>query len=279
MIDRFASEGLKKAYLPKLSTMEYFASCCLTEPSSGSRRWLRCAPKPCATVITTSSTAPRPSSPAAAASDVTYVCMVRTGVDGPKGITCLIVDKGAKGLSFGAQEKKLGWNSQPTAMVIFEDCRVPVSNRIGDEGQGFKIAMSGSRWRAHQYRRVLAGGARSASPRRGDAAYVQTRSQFGQTIGSFQTVQFKLADMATELEAARLMVLAAAAKLDAKEPDATLYCAMAKRFATDAGFRHLRRGLATSRRLRLSQGIIRWNAFCATPASTKSSKGPTRSCA
>ncbi len=232
MIDRFGADALKKKYLPKLSTMEYFASYCLTEPSSGSdAASLRTKAVRDGDHYVLNGTKAFISGGGRA--DV-YVCMVRTGADGPKGITCLIVDKGTKGLSFGAQEKKLGWNSQPTAMVIFEDCRVPVTNRVGDEGQGFKIAMSGLDGGRINIAACSLGAARASLD--AATAYVQTRSQFGQTLASFQTIQFKLADMATELTAARLMVLNAASKLDAKAPDATLHCAMAKRFATDVGF-------------------------------------------
>jgi alkylation response protein AidB-like acyl-CoA dehydrogenase len=167
------------------------------------------------------------------ASDV-YVAMVRTGGDGPKGVTCIAVEKGSKGLSFGKQEKKLGWKSQPTAMVIFEDCEVPVENRIGEEGDGFKIAMAG----LDGGRINIAGCSLGAARASLEAAreHLTVRKQFGEPLASFQGLQFRFADMATELEAARLMVHRAAVKLDAKSADATLHCAMAKRFATDVGF-------------------------------------------
>src|SRR3546814_6403161 len=161
--------------------------------------------------------------------------MVRTGGEGPKGISCLVVEKDAPGLSFGRREKKLGWNSQPTAAVIFEDCRVPVANRIGEEGDGFKIAMKGLDGGRINIAACSLGGARACL----EAArtHMLERRQFGQRLAEFQALQFKLADMATELEAARLMVYRAAARLDAGDPEATMYCAMAKRFATDVGFR------------------------------------------
>jgi len=232
MIDRYGTEAQKKKYLPKLCSMEWFASYCLTEPSSGSdAASLRTKAVKDGDHYVLNGTKAFISG--GGRSDV-YVCMVRTGVEGPKGITCLIVDNGTKGLSFGAQEKKMGWNSQPTAMVIFEDCRVPVENRLGDEGQGFKIAMSGLDGGRINIAACSLGAARASLEAATD--YVQNRSQFGAPLSALQTVQFKLADMATELQAARLMVLSAAARLDAKEPDATLHCAMAKRFATDAGF-------------------------------------------
>jgi hypothetical protein len=160
--------------------------------------------------------------------------MVRTGGEGPRGISCIVVERGAPGLSFGAQEKKLGWHSQPTAMVIFEDCRVPLDHRIGGEGEGFKIAMQGLDGGRINIAACALGAARACYDRA--RAHLLERRQFGRRLADFQALQFRLADMATELEAARLMVWRAAAKLDAKEPDATVACAMAKRFATDAAF-------------------------------------------
>jgi alkylation response protein AidB-like acyl-CoA dehydrogenase len=144
------------------------------------------------------------------------------------------VEKEAPGLSFGKRETKLGWNSQPTAAVIFEDCRVPVANRLGAEGDGFKIAMMGLDGGRLNIAACSLGAARACF----DLAreHMKTRRQFGRKLADFQALQFKLADMATELEAARLLVHRAAARLDARDPEATLHCAMAKRFATDAGF-------------------------------------------
>jgi alkylation response protein AidB-like acyl-CoA dehydrogenase len=160
--------------------------------------------------------------------------MVRTGDDSPGGITCVVVEKDAPGLSFGKQERKLGWNSQPTAAVIFENCRVPVANRIGAEGDGFKIAMKGLDGGRVNISACSIGGARACL----DAAkaYMLERKQFGKRLADFQALQFKLADMATELEAARLMTHHAARAIDDGDVDATMYCAMAKRFATDTGF-------------------------------------------
>ncbi|MCF8468873.1 MAG: acyl-CoA dehydrogenase, partial [Sneathiella sp.] len=160
--------------------------------------------------------------------------MVRTGDEGSGGISCIAVPKDAPGISFGAQERKMGWNSQPTAQVLFDDCRVPVENLIGAEGDGFKIAMMGIDGGRLNIGACSIGAARACLELA--QGYTADRKQFGKPIGSFQALQFKLADMATELEAARLMIRQAAAKLDAKDPEATLYCAMAKRFATDAGF-------------------------------------------
>ena len=232
MIDRFGAEGPRAKFLPQLCSMAHFASYCLTEPNSGSdaaslrtraeRKGDRYVLNGAKAFIS-----------GGGASDV-YVTMVRTGVDGPKGVTCLAVEKGATGLSFGKQEKKLGWKSQPTAMVIFEDCEVPVENRIGEEGDGFKIAMAGLDGGRINIAACSLGAARASL----EAAreHLNVRKQFGETLASFQGLQFRFADMATELEAARLMVHRAAVKLDAKAADATLACAMAKRFATDAGF-------------------------------------------
>jgi alkylation response protein AidB-like acyl-CoA dehydrogenase len=168
------------------------------------------------------------------ASDI-YVCMVRTGDEGPKGISTIVVEKGTPGLSFGKKEKKLGWNSQPTTAVIFDDCRVPVANRLGAEGDGFKIAMMGLDGGRINIAACSLGGARACLQAARD--HVTVRKQFGRALADFQAVQFRLADMATELEAARLMVHRAAAALDRKDPNATMYCAMAKRFATDVGFK------------------------------------------
>jgi alkylation response protein AidB-like acyl-CoA dehydrogenase len=159
--------------------------------------------------------------------------MVRTGEDGPKGISCLVVEKGTKGLSFGKHERKMGWNSQPTAQVIFEDCRVPVANRIGAEGEGFRIAMSGLDGGRINIGACSVGTARDALEEA--KTYVKDRRQFGKAIADFQVTQFKLADMATELEASRLMIRSAANALDRRDPRATMLCAMAKRFATDTG--------------------------------------------
>jgi alkylation response protein AidB-like acyl-CoA dehydrogenase len=160
--------------------------------------------------------------------------MVRTGGAGPKGISCIAVEKGTPGLSFGAQEKKLGWKSQPTAMVNFENCRVPTENLIGNEGDGFKIAMAGLDGGRLNIAACSLGGAQAALDKA--LAYAGERKAFGRTLSEFQALQFRLADMATELEAARTFLWRAACALDAKAADATTLCAMAKRFCTDAGF-------------------------------------------
>ncbi|MFN7245081.1 MAG: acyl-CoA dehydrogenase family protein, partial [Dietzia cercidiphylli] len=154
-----------------------------------------------------------------------YVVMCRTGEDGPKGISTIVVEKGAPGLSFGANEKKMGWNSQPTAVVTFEDCCVPVENRLADEGMGFTLAMKGLNGGRINIGACSLGGASEAFDL--SVAYTKERKQFGKPIAAFQANEFKLADMATELEASRLMLYRAAAALDANNPSAPKYCAMA----------------------------------------------------
>jgi len=232
MIDRFGAEDLRRRYLPRLTTMELIASYCLTEPGSGSD----------AVAMKTSAkrdgdhyvlNGSKAFISGAGVSDV-YVVMARTGDAGAKGVSAIVVEKGTPGLSFGAPERKMGWNSQPTATVNFDDCRVPVENRIGQEGEGFKIAMAGLDGGRINIASCSLGGAGLAL----DTAktYLETRKQFGQALKEFQGLQWRLADMATELDAARLMVRRAAHALDNKNPKATQYCAMAKRFATDAGF-------------------------------------------
>ncbi len=233
MIDRFGMPEQRARLLPPLMTMQHFASYCLTEPGSGSDA---------AALHTTARrdgdhyvlNGSKAFISGGGMSDI-YVAMVRTGAAGPKGISCLVVEKGTPGLSFGKKERKLGWNTQPTAMVVFDECRVPAANRLGAEGEGFAIAMMGLDGGRLNIGACSVGGARACF----DAArdYMLERRQFGRRLADFQALQFKLADMATELDAARLMLWRAAASLDASAPDATLHCAMAKRLATDAGFR------------------------------------------
>lgn len=232
MIDRFGSDALRRNYLPRLTTMELIASYCLTEPGSGSD----------AAALKTSArldgdhyvlNGSKAFISGAGVSDI-YVVMVRTGEPGPKGISTVVVEKGTPGLSFGANERKMGWNSQPTAMVNFDDCRVPVENRVGQEGEGFRFAMMGLDGGRLNIAACSLGGAGLALDTALD--YAKSRTQFGRKLAEFQALQFKLADMATELEAARLMVRNAAAALDRRDPHATKLCAMAKRFATDTGF-------------------------------------------
>ena len=233
MIDRFGGEEQRRRFVPKLVTMEKIASYCLTEPGSGSdaAAMKTRAVKDGDHYVLNGSKA---FISGAGVSDI-YVCMVRTGEDGPKGVSCLVIEKDTKGLSFGKKERKMGWNSQPTAQVIFEDCRVPVANRVGGEGEGFKIAMAGLDGGRINIGACSVGTARAALEEA--KAYAKDRKQFGKPIADFQASQFKLADMATELEASRLMIRSAADALDKKLPRATMLCAMAKRFATDMGFK------------------------------------------
>ncbi len=232
MIDRFGDTDQRQTWLPDLTSMAKIASYCLTEPGSGSD----------AAALTTKAVrdgddyvlnGAKAFISGAGVSDV-YVTMVRTGGAGPKGVSCLIVPKDTLGLSFGPPERKMGWNSQPTAQVILENARVPVANRVGAEGEGFKIAMAGLDGGRINIAACSLGTATSAL--KAALAYMGERKAFGQKLGQFQALQFKAADMATQLEAARLMTYRAARSLDARSPDATLHCAMAKRFATDAGF-------------------------------------------
>ena len=231
MIDSYANDEQRKTWLPQLTSMEKIASYCLTEPGSGSD----------AAALKTSArldggdyllNGTKQFISGAGSNDI-YLVMARTGDDGPRGVSTFIVEDGTPGLSYGTQERKMGWHIQPTAQVVLEDCRVPAENRINEEGMGFRIAMSGLDGGRLNIGACSVGGAQSALERA--QAYSAERKAFGQAIGQFQAIQFKLADMATELEAARLMLYSAAAKLDAKTPDATKSCAMAKRFATDAG--------------------------------------------
>ena len=232
MIDRFGSDELRARFVPRLTSMELIASYCLTEPGAGSdaANLRTSARRDGDTYVLNGAKA---FISGAGTSDV-YVVMARSGGDGAGGVSTFVVEKGTPGLSFGAQERKMGWSSQPTAMVHFDNVVIPAANRVGDEGQGFKIAMMGLDGGRLNIASCSLGGAQFALDTA--KAYVDTRKQFGRAIREFQGLQFKLADMETELEAARLMVRRGAAALDAKDPSATRLCAMAKRFATDAGF-------------------------------------------
>lgn len=232
MIDRFGSEEQRQRFLPKLISMEWLASYCLTEPGSGSD----------AAALRTRAVrdgdhyvinGAKQFISGAGDSDI-YVAMVRTGEDGPKGISTIVVPKDAPGLSFGANEHKMGWHMQSTRQVMFTDCRVPVENRLSDEGAGFGIAMAGLDGGRLNIAACSVGGAQSALDKA--LAYTAERKAFGQTIDRFQALQFRLADMETELQAARLFLYAAASKLDRKAHDASKWSAMAKRFVTDTGF-------------------------------------------
>jgi len=231
MIDTFGSQAVKDKYLPSLITMERIASYCLTEPSSGSDA---AALKTRAVrdgdhyVVNGSK-----QFISGAGENEIYVTMVRTGKEGPKGISCLVIEKDMPGVSFGANERKLGWHSQPTRQVTFEDVRVPVENRVGGEGEGFRFAMMGLDGGRLNIGACSLGGAQRCL----DEAirYTKDRQQFGRPIADFQNTQFTLADMATELEAARALLYLAAAKVTAGAPDKTKFAAMAKRLATDTG--------------------------------------------
>ncbi|MEL7111032.1 MAG: isobutyryl-CoA dehydrogenase [Pseudomonadota bacterium] len=233
MIDRFGNDDQRQAWLPELTRMGLIASYCLTEPGSGSD----------AAAMKTSAVrdgeeyvlnGSKQFISGAGTSDV-YVLMARTSDDGARGVSAFIIPLGTPGLSFGNNEKKMGWNSQPTRQVLLDDVRIPVANRIGEEGHGFKFAMAGLDGGRLNIAACSLGGAQRALDQA--LAYSKERQQFGQAISDFQAIQFKLADMETELQAARVMLYEAASKLDAKAADATRWCAMAKRFVTDTGFK------------------------------------------
>ena len=231
MIDRFGDADVKGRYLPDLVTMERMASYCLTEPGSGSD----------AAVLKTRAVrdgdhyvvSGSKQFISGGGENEVYVTMVRTGEEGPKGISCLVIDKDTPGVSFGANERKLGWHSQPTRQVMFDNVRVPVANRLGAEGEGFRIAMMGLDGGRLNIGACSLGGAQRCLDE--SVAYVKDRRQFGKAIAEFQNTQFTLADMATELEAARALLYLAAAKVTGNAPDKTRFAAMAKRLATDTG--------------------------------------------
>ena len=231
MIDRFGGDEVKARFLPALIGMEQIASYCLTEPGSGSDA---------AALKTTAHrdgenyvlNGTKQFISGAGYNDI-YVCMVRTGAEGAKGISCIVVEKDTPGLSFGAPERKLGWNASPTAQVVFEDCRVPAANLVGAEGDGFRFAMMGLDGGRLNIGACSLGGAQRCLDEA--VAYTRERQQFGQAIAEFQNTQFMLADMATDLEAARALLYVAAAKVTAGAPDKSRFSAMAKRLATDSG--------------------------------------------
>ncbi len=231
MIDAFGSVDLKARFLPDLVTMDKLASYCLTEPSSGSD----------AAALKTKAvrdgddwlvTGTKQFISGAGENDV-YLVMARTGAEGPKGISCLLVERDMPGVSFGANERKLGWHSQPTRAVILDNVRVPAANLVGTEGEGFRIAMQGLDGGRLNIGACSLGGAQRCLDEA--VAYTKSRQQFGRPIADFQNTQFTLADMATELEAARALLYTAASKVTANAPDKTRFAAMAKRFATDTG--------------------------------------------
>ena len=233
MIDAFGSQTQRETFLPRLLSMERLASYCLTEPGAGSD----------AAALRTRAVREgdhyvlngQKQFISGAGNDYDfYVVMARTSDDGPRGISTFLVEGGSPGLAFGANERKMGWNAQPTRAVMFENCRVPVENRLGEEGVGFRIAMAGLDGGRLNIGACSLGGAQSALDKA--LAYMKERKAFGKRLDEFQALQFQLADMDTELEAARTLLWRAAAALDAKAPDATRLCAMAKRLATDTGF-------------------------------------------
>ena len=232
MIDKFGSDALKAEWLPKMCTMEKVVSYCLTEPGSGSDA---------ASLKTRAEkdnenyrlTGTKAFISGGGYSDA-YIVMCRTGEDGPKGISTVIVEDGAKGLSFGAKEKKMGWLSQPTAQVQFDDCETPLANLVGVEGRGFSYAMAGLDGGRLNISAGALGGAQQALNQ--TLTYMGERKAFGKSIDQFQALQFRLADMEIELQAARTFLRQAAWKLDTGAPDATKFCAMAKRFVTDTAF-------------------------------------------
>ncbi|MGY3590063.1 alkylation response protein AidB-like acyl-CoA dehydrogenase [Bradyrhizobium sp. USDA 4341] len=232
MIDAYGNDTQRHRWLPKLCTMELLASYCLTEPGAGSD----------AAALRTRAVRDgdhyvlngQKQFISGAGSTDLLVAMVRTGGDGPGGVSTIVVDGKTLGVSFGANERKMGWNAQPTRAVVFENARVPVENRLGEEGIGFKIAMAGLDGGRLNIAACSLGGAQTALDKA--LAYMKDRKAFGKRLDEFQALQFKIADMATELEAARTFLWRAAAALDRKDPDASMLCAMAKRFGTDVGF-------------------------------------------
>jgi len=231
MIDRFGSKAVKDKYLPSMVPMERIGSYCLTEAGSGSDAAAlkaRAARDGDHYVVTGSK-----QFISGGGENEIYVAMVRTGDEGPKGISCLVIEKDMPGVSFGALERKLGWHSQPTAQVNFDGVRVPVENLVGSEGEGFRIAMMGLDGGRLNIGACSLGGAQRCIDE--TLAYTKERKQFGQSIADFQNTQFMLADMETELQAARTLLYAAAVKVTENAPDKTRFAAMAKRLATDTG--------------------------------------------
>jgi alkylation response protein AidB-like acyl-CoA dehydrogenase len=232
MIDRFGSEALRQEWCPRMTTLELFGSYCLTEPGSGSDAAslrTRAEKKGDRYVITGT----KAFVSGGGETDVLIV-MARTGDASPKGISAFVVPARLPGISYGENERKMGWNSQPTRVINFDQVEIPAGNLLGQEGEGFKFAMKGLDGGRINIATCSVGAARAALA--AARAHLLVRKQFGKALAEFQALQFRLADMATELVAARQMVRLAAAKLDRQDPRASVYCAMAKRFATDVGF-------------------------------------------
>lgn len=232
LLDRYASSKLKEKWLPDLCSMKIFSSYCLTEPSSGSDA---------ASLKTTAQkvgdhyvlNGAKAFISGGSVSNV-YLCMVRTGEEGPKGISCLLIEKDRPGLSFGKKESKLGWHSQPTSMLFFENCKVPVSNRIGEEGEGFKIALNALNGGRINIAACSLGGAKRCLQLA--RQYMLERQQFNKKLSEFEALQFKFSDLLVAYQSAQLMVYRAANSLDQNDPQAILHCAMAKQLATDNCF-------------------------------------------
>ena len=233
MIDTFGDDELRAKYVPDFTQANKIVSYCLTEPGAGSdaASLKTRAEKDGNDYVLNGA---KVFISGGGFSDA-YLVMARTSDDGARGVSAFLVENGTSGLSFGKVEQKMGWRAQPTSMVNFDDCRVPEANRIGPEGQGFKFAMAGLDGGRLNIAACSLGGAQDACDRA--LAYSKERKQFGQAISDFQAIQFKLADMEIELQAARALLYSAAARLDQKTPDATRMCAAAKRFVTDTGFK------------------------------------------
>jgi len=233
MIDSFGTQEQRAERLPAMCTCEKFYSYCLTEPGSGSdAAALKTKAERTNEGYTLNGTKAFISGGGYSDS---YLTMTRTGGDGPKGISAIIIDDGTPGLSFGGLEEKMGWRAQPTTQVQFDDCKVNANALVGEEGRGFSYAMAGLDGGRLNIAASALGAAQDALNRTMD--YMSERQAFGKNINQFQALQFKLADMEIELQAARVFLRQAAWKLDTKAPDATKHCAMAKRFVTDAAFK------------------------------------------
>ncbi|HAT2065795.1 TPA: acyl-CoA dehydrogenase family protein [Legionella pneumophila] len=233
LVDRYGNQEIRKKWGPKLTSMEVIASYCLTEPESGSdaASLKTRAVKDGEYYVLNGAKA---FISGGSVSDV-YLCMVRTGDESHHGISCLLIEKNTPGLTFGKLEKKLGWRNQPTCMLYFENCRVPIANRVGEEGMGFKIALNALNGGRVNIASCSLGGALACL--RMSQSYMHERKQFGKPLTQMQALRFYFADMLTDYEAARLMVYRAAAAMDNDDPNAPMYCAMGKRLATDVAFR------------------------------------------
>jgi alkylation response protein AidB-like acyl-CoA dehydrogenase len=233
MVGKYASPEQMADWMPRLASMEWLSSYCLTEPGAGSdAAALKTTARRSGDHYVLNGTKQFISG--AGATDF-YFVFARTGGEGAGGVSAFVVMKDTPGLSFGANERKMGWNAQPTRQVILEDCKVPAANRVGAEGQGFRFAMSGLDGGRINIGACSLGAAWAALDKARD--YMLERKAFGRAIADFQALQFKIADMATELEAARLMVYRAADAIDRADPEAGMYSAMGKRLATDLGFK------------------------------------------